>query len=205
MKCPFIVVLTWSFLSTNNVKHLFMCLLAIYVFFCEMSLQVLFQISITVSQTTPKIYLRTILNSELDFSGQFFCSMLAAVTWSLSWGESQRRLNTHVCCFSWDGRNGGPGQVSPQVPHWGSQITLQDDSEFQDGAFKDKTHALAGVSQWLNTGLQSKGSLVQFPVRAHAWVAGQVPSRGDTQGATTHWCFSPSLSPSLPLSLKINE
>ena len=28
---------------------------------------------------------------------------------------------------------------------------------------------------------------------------------GDAQEATTHWCFSPSLSPSLPLSLKINK
>ena len=37
----------------------------------------------------------------------------------------------------------------------------------------------------LNTGLQTKGSLVWFPVRAHAWVAGQVPSRV-TQEATTH-------------------
>ena len=34
---------------------------------------------------------------------------------------------------------------------------------------------------WLNglsVGLRSKGSLVRFPVRAHAWGAGQVPSRG---------------------------
>ena len=28
---------------------------------------------------------------------------------------------------------------------------------------------------------------------------------GDSWGATTHWCFSPSLSLSLPLSLKINK
>ena len=33
---------------------------------------------------------------------------------------------------------------------------------------------------WLSgliTGLQTKGSLVRFPVRTHAWVVGQVPSR----------------------------
>ena len=30
----------------------------------------------------------------------------------------------------------------------------------------------------LSTGLQIKGSLVWFPVRAHAWIAGQVPRRG---------------------------
>ena len=34
--------------------------------------------------------------------------------------------------------------------------------------------------------------LVQFPIRAHDWVATRSPV-GGTQGATTHWCFSPSL------------
>ena len=56
----------------------------------------------------------------------------------------------------------------------------------------------------LSTDSWTKGSPVRFPVRAHAWVAGQVPSRG-TWKATTHWCFSPSVSPSLPLSLKVNK
>ena len=37
--------------------------------------------------------------------------------------------------------------------------------------------ALAGVAQWIEHGLRTKGSLVRFPVKAHAWVAGQVPSR----------------------------
>ena len=50
---------------------------------------------------------------------------------------------------------------------------------------------------WLSTltaGLPTKGSLVlQFPVRAHAWVAGQVPSRGRVRGNQSHWRFSPSL------------
>ena len=54
----------------------------------------------------------------------------------------------------------------------------------------------------LSAGLQTKRSLVWFPVRAHAWVAGQVPSWGSAR--TTDRCFSPSISPSLPLSLKIN-
>ena len=30
----------------------------------------------------------------------------------------------------------------------------------------------------LSAAQRTKGSLVQFPVRAHAWVAGQIPSRG---------------------------
>ena len=30
----------------------------------------------------------------------------------------------------------------------------------------------------LSTSLQTQGSPVQFPVKAHAWVVGQAPSRG---------------------------
>ena len=34
----------------------------------------------------------------------------------------------------------------------------------------------------LSASLQTKGSLVPFPVRAHTWVVGQVPSRGHVGG-----------------------
>ena len=34
----------------------------------------------------------------------------------------------------------------------------------------------------LSAGGKPKGSLVQFPVRAHAWVVGQVPSGGHVKG-----------------------
>ena len=44
---------------------------------------------------------------------------------------------------------------------------------------------------------------VQFLVRAQTWVVGQV-SAGSVQEATNR-CFSYSLSPSLPISLKINK
>ena len=37
--------------------------------------------------------------------------------------------------------------------------------------------ALAGVAQWIECRLRTKGLPVQFPVRAYAWVAGQVPIR----------------------------
>ena len=37
----------------------------------------------------------------------------------------------------------------------------------------------------LSASLRTKGSLVQFPVRAYAWVAGQVPV-GGMRKATTH-------------------
>ena len=48
----------------------------------------------------------------------------------------------------------------------------------------------------LSTGLRTKGSLVQFPVRAHAWVAGQATSRGRRRGNHI-WVFL-SLAFSLP-------
>ena len=34
---------------------------------------------------------------------------------------------------------------------------------------------LAGIAQWIERGLRAKVSPVRFPVRIHAWVAGQVP------------------------------
>ena len=70
---------------------------------------------------------------------------------------------------------------------------------------KKEEIALAGVAQWIEHG----------PVNQR--VAGLIPSLGHIPGlqarlpvgdmweATTHWCVSPSLSPSLPVSLKINK
>ena len=61
--------------------------------------------------------------------------------------------------------------------------------------------ALAGVAQWIECRLQTKVSPVQFPVRAHAWVAGQVPSEGQVRG--NHTLMFLSLSFSLASSLFI--
>ena len=70
---------------------------------------------------------------------------------------------------------------------------------------KIRNSALAGIGQWIE--LQT----------ANQRVAGSVPSQGTCLGgrlgaqwggtwvATTHWCYSLSLSPSLLLSLKINK
>ena len=63
---------------------------------------------------------------------------------------------------------------------------------------KNLIAVLAGV--WLVCGLsaslQTKGSLVWFPVRAHGWVAGQVPSKGCARG--NHTLMFLSLLFSLP-------
>ena len=75
---------------------------------------------------------------------------------------------------------------------------------------QSKTGALTSVAQWLGVIPQGKKSLVLFLVRARAWVAGLFPGRGAYERqpidvSLSHWCFSPSLSPSLPLSLKIKS
>ena len=60
----------------------------------------------------------------------------------------------------------------------------------------------ASVMPWLvwlsglSTGLRTERSPVPFPVRTHAWVAGQVPNGGRLRGNHT-WMFL-SLSYSLP-------
>ena len=54
----------------------------------------------------------------------------------------------------------------------------------------------------LSARLQTTGSLVRFPVRAHAGIVGQVPSRESVRG--NHTLMFPSLLLSLPLS-KINK
>ena len=51
----------------------------------------------------------------------------------------------------------------------------------------------------LSTGLRIQRSLVQFPVRAHAWVAGQVPGWEHLRGSL--WMFLLYVYVSLPLFL----
>ena len=48
----------------------------------------------------------------------------------------------------------------------------------EDSDLRKIVAALAGVAQWTEHGLRTKGLLVRFLVRAHAWVVGQVPNRG---------------------------
>ena len=62
---------------------------------------------------------------------------------------------------------------------------------------------LAGVAQWIERGLQTKGLPVPFSVRAHAWVVGQVPSRGHVRG--NHILMFLSLSFSFPSPLSKNK
>ena len=53
----------------------------------------------------------------------------------------------------------------------------------------------------LSAGLRAKGSLIWLPVKAHAWVVGQVPSKGCVRGNHTlmFWSLSVSLPPPSPM------
>ena len=56
----------------------------------------------------------------------------------------------------------------------------------------------------LSAGLHTKGLPVRFPIQAHAWVVGYVPSRGRTRGNRTLTFLSLSFSLLSP-SIKINK
>ena len=72
-----------------------------------------------------------------------------------------------------------------------------------------KTHLIYPTQPWLmwlsglSAGLRSKGWLVRFPVRACAWVAGQVPSKECARGNHTIMFLSLFFSP--PSHLKIKK
>ena len=85
------------------------------------------------------------------------------------------------------------GLISSQCPHYSAATIF----------FLKEKSALAGVALWLSAGLQIKWALVGLPVRAQAWVVGQVPSSGHSRGNHTLMFLSFFL-PHFP-SLKINK
>ena len=72
----------------------------------------------------------------------------------------------------------------------------------EEKIYKEKEPWLAWLSR-LSAGLKTKRSLVRFPVRAHAWVWGQVPGWGHMRD--NHTLMFLSLSFSLPSSLSQNK
>ena len=67
---------------------------------------------------------------------------------------------------------------------------------------KYRNGALAGVAQWTECWPANQRLDSQSGHLPGLWA--RSPVRG-VQEAITHWCFPPSLSPSLPLSLKISK
>ena len=58
-----------------------------------------------------------------------------------------------------------------------------------------KNLTLVGVAQWIEYGPVNQRAASWFPIRAHTWVAGQVPSRGCVRG--NHTLMFLSIPPSL--------
>ena len=86
---------------------------------------------------------------------------------------------------------------------------FQSKDEWRQSGTCTSDEMLLGPKKWmepwlvwltgLSAGLQTQGLSVQFPVRAHAWVKGQVPSRVRARG--NHTSMFLSLSFSLPSPL----
>ena len=89
-----------------------------------------------------------------------------------------------------------------QFPFFDMFINLVDQVTMWIRSSKSKKSTINGVAQWIEYGLRTKGSPVQFPVRAHAWVADQVPSGGHVRGNRTLMFLS---SFSLPFPLSKNK
>ena len=70
--------------------------------------------------------------------------------------------------------------------------------------FRIHFSALADVAQWIECQPENQRVTDSIPSQGTRLASSRSPVRG-TQEATTHRCFSPSLSLSLPLSLKINK
>ena len=92
---------------------------------------------------------------------------------------------------------------SPEVDDCCNTIHFCTKHQIYVQGMKNREAALGDMAQWSEYQPENQRSLVQFPVRAHAWVAGQVPSRGHARGYQTLILLS--LSFSLPFSLCKNK
>ena len=120
-----------------------------------------------------------------------------------------------LSCCSWNARY--PQGVPVWHLHWKFIWQLLNFPPFSLKSFKGALRGklkniswdLTSVAQLLDHYPAKLRSLVWFPVRAHAWV--QVPfpvrmhMRQPIHVSPSHLCFSPSPSPSLQLSQKIDK
>ena len=82
-----------------------------------------------------------------------------------SGAEPGMEFRVSVSLSVWD-----PGEILLE------SLIPQGNLMIQEGIKLKVPGCLAGVAQWIEHQMQTKGLLVPFPVRAYAWVEGQVPS-----------------------------
>ena len=90
-----------------------------------------------------------------------------------------------------------------QVPLGKSIVSLHQGCKIdpRQGTYKNQPMAVAGVLQWTECQPANQRAAVGFLVRAHAWVAGQVPNRGpNVRGNHTLMLLSFSFPLPSPLS-----
>ena len=81
-------------------------------------------------------------------------------------------------------------------------LHFYEESDIKNCSDKNRSMALAGV--WLSglsACLRTKGSPVQFPDRAHAWVSGQIHGWGGVRGNRS--MYLSHIDVSLPLSFSL--
>ena len=100
-------------------------------------------------------------------------------------GESEGYAKWNKVKYTGNQQWRGENQDSNQWYETKGRCKQPTGTEWRNKNSKKMRRALAGVAQWIEHGLQTKGLLVRFPVRAHAWVAGQVPSGGFVRGNHT--------------------
>ena len=88
----------------------------------------------------------------------------------------------------------------------GSLVNLHSSSGETFPPFRnEEKRSLAGVAQWIECQPLNQMGASSIPSVGHMPELLARSPVGGTGEATTQWCFSPSLSPTLPLSLKINK
>ena len=91
---------------------------------------------------------------------------------------------------------------------WGSELNLRGKAHMKINDCIGNKSPFQPWLVWLgglSAGLQTKGSPVGPPVRAHAWGAGQVPSRGCVRGNHRVTFFSLSFSLPFPLYKEVHK
>ena len=87
--------------------------------------------------------------------------------------------------------------INRRVDEAKNQISGLEYKEAKNNQLEEQ--ALDDVPRWIESDLQTKRSLVWFPVGAHAWVVGQVLSWGHVRGNQSKYLSH--INASLPFSL----
>ena len=127
-------------------------------------------------------------------NGFLVCRRILVISLCVPWDEKGWKLMVYYYLYQ------GFLSLSSVRAFSKSSVSFKKSNWFKNSRTKLWLLWLSGLS----ASLQTKGLPVQFPVRAHAWVAGRLGAceRQPIDTCLAHKYFSPFLSPSLPLKNK---